>query len=221
MTELVIFTAGRDDAFADYQRSVVRGISLETLAEYFDETVLTRLTDAHSERAPVWCTQLDQYWQRLSAGDEAIFYHNKRFVGRATVLAKATSLPLAEDLWRAPGTTWKETDPWKYIVFFDDFREISIPVAEFNAVFGYKQGFIPKGVMCVKEETIRAIDSLYGDANAALDALEAGTATQEVPVESRRPKRAKRKKQTGENSEKAKSLQEMYRRMLEQQSAQE
>ena len=214
MTELIIFTAGRDDAYADYRRSVVQGESYETLADHLEEPLLTKLHEVHSERVPLWCTQQDQYWRRIQEGDVAVFYHDKHLVGRATVLAKSIDLSLAKHLWRAPGTTWSNADPWKYLLF-EDFREMDVPIEEFNRVFGYKQAFVPRGVMCVKEETVSALNQLYGDVTAALNALVAETATEGVPVQPDGSKAGRKRSPVKGNPDKGKALQEMYRKMID------
>jgi hypothetical protein len=210
MTELIVFTGGRPDAYDDYRQSVVRGESYETLAGYLDDDLLATLRAVHPERVPLWCTQREHYWRRLAPGDQAVFYHDERLVGRATVLATAVSLPLAERLWRAPETTWSDADPWQYLVFFEDFRAVDVPLEAFNALLDYEPHYVPHGVGCVSAERIVTLERRYGSVSAALDALVAG---EDDPRRVTRERPRHRREHVG-NPEKAKDLQAMVREMF-------
>jgi hypothetical protein len=62
-------------------------------------------------------------------------------------LFKTISAELAEDLW---GTD-EEGQTWQYLYFLDRIQRHALPYAEFNQAAGYKQGFIPRGAIVLKE----------------------------------------------------------------------
>ena len=214
MTGVILFTAGRRDAYQDYQEAVARGISYEALEEYLADSLLTKLRSVHSGRVPFWGTQREVYWDKTRPGDEVLFYHGGEFVGRATVLAKAVNLPLAKDLWRALGTTRDDADPWKYILFFENVEPVSIPIEPFNTLFGYKPNFIPEGVMRIHDDRVAAVSRTYGGLSPALDKLASNIdLSEEVLPDHSQGTRRRRPKTIG-NPEKGKALQEMYRQMI-------
>ena len=63
MTGIIIFTAGREDAYRDYQRSVKSGHTFDELEPHLSEGVLELLTETYEgDTAHGWSTSIQSKW---------------------------------------------------------------------------------------------------------------------------------------------------------------
>lgn len=169
MTGIVIFTAGREDAYQDYLRSVQDGYERAELDEFLPEDFTARASD--DEPVRVWGTSVANKWQRVSQGDIVLVYREGGFIAQARVLSKRDDLELAEHLYDLEGNPWDLDNPWQYLTFFTDFEEIDIDVEPFNDLVGYEPGYRPQGFTRVADERIERVAEAYESVETAVNEL--------------------------------------------------
>ncbi|WP_254280769.1 restriction endonuclease [Haloarcula marina] len=169
MTGIVIFTAGREDAYQDYLRSVKDGYEREELDEFLPEDFTARASD--DEPIRVWGTSVANKWQRVSQGDIVLVYREGGFIAQARVLSKRDDLELAEHLYDLEGNPWDLDNPWQYLTFFTDFEEIDIDVEPFNDLVGYEPGYRPQGFIRVADDRIERVASEHESVETAVNEL--------------------------------------------------
>lgn len=99
-------------------------------------------------------------WQQIEAGDVAVFVGGGQVFASGLIAAKTVNVELAEDLW---GTD-DAGQTWQYLYFLDRVKQHAVPYAEFNQAAGYKQGFIPRGAIVLKEEpSVRVLRAIRPD----------------------------------------------------------
>ncbi|ELY87692.1 restriction endonuclease [Natrialba hulunbeirensis JCM 10989] len=185
MKGLVIFTAGREDAYQDYVHSVRDGVPIEEVEEYLSEEQRQTLTeDDNDETIRLWGTTVDHQWQKIEQGDIVLVYRDGEFIARARVVSIEENLPLAEHLWKYEENPWDDDNPWRFLVYVDQFEEINVSLEEFNALVGYEDNYIPQGFMRVADRRIRSILEDYDSLeNAIADLTGTGERVHEIDDE--------------------------------------
>ncbi len=178
MTGIVIFPASRQDAYADYKRSLKRGHPLEDLQPYLSDEELEDL-DATSEdgRAHLWGSSVAGKWQNVESGDIGFVYRKGEFVSRGRVLLLSENHELAEYLWKdgVDHDRWDADKPWKYLTFLTDLEEIEVDIEEFNDLVGYDETYRPQGFTRVSDSRLARLRDEYESVETALAELtEAG-----------------------------------------------
>lgn len=185
MTGIVIFTAGRSDAFDDYKKTVRNGVPLTDIRPFLSTEDIDLLEDRYTDgQAQVWGTQIHSQWQKVEQGDIALIYRQHELIARATVVLSTENLDLADQLWRSGSEhdSWDAEKPWKYLVFVDQVEEIEVDIEEFNALVGYDSGYWPQGFMRVADHRLDRIERDAGSVENALAEL-TGTGKRIHPVE--------------------------------------
>lgn len=185
MTGIIIFTAGREDAFEDYQRSVRQGHSLDELGPFLSEDDLTTLRETYEDgTAHFWGTSVESKWQKVASGDIALIYRRGEYIAQARVVHMTTNLELADEIWNTEGNPWDESNPWKYLTFVTDIEEVSLDAEEFNELVGYDSSYRPQGFTRVADFRINEIgDNNESVETAIADLTGAGVRVHEVEDE--------------------------------------
>lgn len=169
MTGIVIITAGREDAYKGYRRSVKDGYEPGDLGGHLPDEFTARA----SEDVPIrlWGTSVADKWQNVTQGDIVLVYRDGRFIAQARVLSTRDDLQLAEHLYDREGSTWDEYDPWRYITFLTDFKEIDVDVEPFNELVGYDTSYRPQGFTRVANSRLERLEAEYGSVETAITEL--------------------------------------------------
>lgn len=159
MTGILIFTAGRDDAFEDYQKSVKNGHQFDEIKDYLPEEESATLREKYEgETAHFWGTSVETKWNKVESGDIVLIYRNGQYIAQARVVHTTSNLELAEAVWNVEGNPWDESNPWKYLTFVTDVEEINIDAEEFNELVDYEPSYRPQGFTRVADHRIRELE---------------------------------------------------------------
>ena len=169
MVGIVIITAGREDAYQDYVRSVKNGYEPADLATHLPEDFTARASEAEPIR--VWGTSVDDKWRKISQGDIALVYRDGGFIAQARVLSTRNDFDLAEHLYDLEGNPWDLENPWQYLTFFTDFEEINVDIEAFNELVDYDDSYRPQGFTRVADHRIERLEAEYESVETALSTL--------------------------------------------------
>jgi hypothetical protein len=97
-------------------------------------------------------------WQRIQAGDIALFASESRIVASASVSHKTHSPQLAQELWDVD----EDGDTWEYLYFLDELRPQQISVGVFNAAAGYAPNNRIQGFNVLNEQRSATILAAFG-----------------------------------------------------------
>lgn len=160
MTQVILQPCGSKDSRQHYEDTIDRPVELSLIEEFLDGSIVEALHSANSERkVATWGVtagksgQQVKKWERLDAGDIALFSRDGRIVSSATVILKAHSKELAERLWGHD----KSGQTWEYIYFLGEISALAISYADFNAVAGYAENFVIQGFNVLNPERSLAI----------------------------------------------------------------
>lgn len=174
MVGIVIFTAGRQDAYEDYQTSVKQGHDIEEVAPYLSEDDVEELrVTSDDNKVHLWGSSVPGKWQNVETGDVALVYHDGKFVSRGQVLLLRENEDLAEHLWRkgADHDRWDPDNPWKYLTFLTDVEETEVDVEDFNDLVGYDSTYRPQGFTRVADKRLSRLTEKYDSVETALAEL--------------------------------------------------
>lgn len=174
MTGIVIFTAGREDAYQDYKRSVDRGHEFEEIESYLSEEDLEELRITSEDgRVHLWGSSVPGKWNNVDPGDEALIYHDGEFIARGQVVLLQENRDLAEHLWKegVDHHRWNPDNPWKYLTFLTDIEEITVDIEEFNDLVGYDPTYRPQGFTRVADSRLSRLTEEYDSVETALAEL--------------------------------------------------
>jgi len=174
MPGIVIFTAGRQDAFEDYERSVKEGHDLDEIVSYLSDDEARELQATSEDgRAHLWGSSVAGKWQNVESGDIALVYHDGGFVARGRVLLLTENYDLAEYLWNESVShgRWDPENPWKYLTFLTDIEEIDVDVEAFNELVGYDATYRPQGFTRVADRRLSDVRDEYDSVETALAEL--------------------------------------------------
>jgi hypothetical protein len=191
MTGIVIFTAGRQDAYEDYQRSVKEGHRLAEIKPYLPEKALEELEVASDDdHVHLWGTSVADKWQNVDPGDIALVYHDGQFVARGQVLFLNQNHSLATHLWKesVDHDRWDPENPWEYLTFLTEVEEIDVDIEDFNRLVGYDNTYRPQGFTRVADKRISELTDEYDSVETALaDLTDAGKKIHKVDIEDNGP----------------------------------
>lgn len=174
MPGIVIFTAGRQDAYEDYKRSVDDGHPIEELEPYLSPEDCEELrVTSEDGNAHLWGSSVPDKWQNVEPGDIALIYHDGEFVARGQVTLLRENYELAEHLWKdtVDHDRWDPDNPWKYLTFLSDIEEISVDVEAFNELVGYDETYRPQGFTRVADHRLDQLQKEYDSVETALAEL--------------------------------------------------
>lgn len=89
------------------------------------------------EKFFIWGCQpsMEGRWQKMALGDYVMFYTRGKFVSVGELQFKKKSEGLARNLWPVSKSTQK---PWSCVFFVKNLTTISLPIADFSELTGYK-----------------------------------------------------------------------------------
>jgi hypothetical protein len=174
MAGIVIFTAGRQDAYEDYKKSVKQGHELEEVAPFLsdDDSEELKVT-SEDNRVHLWGSSVPDKWQNVEPGDVALVYHDGKFVSRGQVLFLRENYELAEHLWKdgVDHDRWNPDNPWKYLTFLTEVEETDVDVEAFNKLVGYDSTYRPQGFTRVADNRLSRLTQEYDSVETALAEL--------------------------------------------------
>jgi hypothetical protein len=187
MTGVVVFTAGREDAYEDYKRSVRDGHPINDYDQYLGERTAERLLDAYPDGiAHVWGTSVENTWNYVEPGDIALVYRDGGFIARADVLSTEQNYDFAEEIFNFEGNPWDPENPWEYLVYLTDIEEIEVSLQEFNALFDYQDDYYPQGFTRVADFRIDNVAEQHESVETALaDLTDTGRRVHKVDEQDR------------------------------------
>ena len=174
MSGIVIFTAGRQDAYKDYEKSVKRGHDLDEVAPFLsDEDIEELEVTSEENRVHLWGSSVSGKWQNVEAGDVALVYHDGQFVSRGKVLLLRENYDLAKSLWRdgVDHDRWDPDNPWKYLTFLTEVEETDVDIEAFNNLVGYDETYRPQGFTRVADNRLSSLTQEYDSVETALAEL--------------------------------------------------
>lgn len=174
MAGIVIFTAGRQDAYEDYEKSVKQGHELDEVAPFLsDEDIEELEATSEDNRVHLWGSSVPGKWQNVEVGDVALVYHDGRFVSRGRVILLRENYELAERLWNdgVNHNRWDPDNPWKYLTFLTEVEETDVDVEAFNELVGYDETYRPQGFTRVADNRLSRLTEEYDSVETALAEL--------------------------------------------------
>jgi KAP family P-loop domain len=150
----LIQPAGGQAARRHFANTIERPVPLEDLRQSLSANDVAELERIYpEEQVPTWGITPGKgdvnvsTWQQVEPGDVSLFVGGGQVFASGLITFKTTSVELAEALW---GTD-EEGQTWQYLYFLDRIQRHAMSYAEFNQAAGYKQGFIPRGAIVLKE----------------------------------------------------------------------
>jgi MoxR-like ATPase len=147
-----------DDAFSNFERTVIEGLSVDEVGEYSDQ-------DFDSEPVRMWGTTVSGSWKRIEPGDFLIFYRTGEYKHAAEVIGTERN----EDLGRAVWPNY-EGDPWNCLIYLKEPVEINVSSAPLHNLAGYNvthtQNFAPlndMGLGAIRANYGSVENFVYGD----------------------------------------------------------
>lgn len=172
VTGILIFTAGREDAFEDYKRSVREGHSIDEIAGYLSAEERDRIASLYEgDVVHLWGTSAESRWNPVQRGDIALVYRDDGYIARADVVYTTENLELARALWDTGDNPWDDENPWKYLTFVADVEEVDVDAEEFNNLVGYETGYRPQGFTRVADRRIERLQSEWESVETAVAEL--------------------------------------------------
>ncbi len=172
MTGILIFTAGREDAFEDYKQSVRDGHRISELEPHLPEQELETIADYYEDDiAHLWGTSAEAKWRKVEQGDVALIYRDGSYIARATVVHCTENIQMARELWDTERNPWDETNPWKYLTFVTDVEAIDVDAEAFNNLVGYDQTYRPQGFTRVADHRVEQLKEERESVETALAEL--------------------------------------------------
>lgn len=171
MTGIVIITASQEEAYRDYKRTVEDGVEADEIADFLEQDVLALLADDDQEGVRIWGTTVESKWQRVEPNDIVLIYRDGKFVSQARVVHTEENLELAEHLWKRDDHSWDEENPWRFLVFLDQFVEVDVSIEAFNSLIGYKEDYIPQGFTRVADSRVENLVEEFDSVENAITEL--------------------------------------------------
>lgn len=171
MTGIVIFTAGREDAYQDFLDSVKEGYEPERIREYLPAEFSAPVEDGDTGRVRLWGTSVEHTWRQVDAGDIVFVYRNGAYIAQAKVLSTHQNRELAEHLYNREGNPWDPANPWEYLAFVTDVEEIDIDAETFNDLVDYEPTYRPQGFTRVADDRIERLTDEYDSVESAVNDL--------------------------------------------------
>lgn len=150
----VVFSApiGNSAAQENFQRTVMDGVSPETVEE---------MTDGVIDDAPVrlWGTKetVRGKWEGVSPGDFLIFYRDGTYEYAAEVIRTEENEPLGREVW----PNFEEGSPWLCVMYLKEPVELGVDSATVLDLAGYDRSY-PMGFSPLNDMGVGGIRGRYG-----------------------------------------------------------
>lgn len=166
--KLLLQPCGDSDAREHYVDTIQNPVPLTQILPHLRPEERAEVASAFPNAVAVWGVTPGKNninatkWQKISVGDAAMLYRDRKFFFRGTVAYKTHSPALARELWaaRADGATWE------YVFFLTDLEAVDIRIEWFNALAGYKDNFIVQGFNVLpaelSERILNGLDLSHG-----------------------------------------------------------
>lgn len=171
VTGIVIFTAGREDAYQDFLESVKEGFEPDRIDEHLPADFSAPVEDGDTGRIRLWGTSAEHKWRQVEAGDIVLIYRDGAYIAQAKVLSLHQNQELAQDLYDREGNPWDPESPWEYLVFVTDVEDIDIEVERFNNLVDYEPTYRPQGFTRVADDRIERLEAEYDSVETAVNDL--------------------------------------------------
>lgn len=152
MQNLIIQPASDSNAWQHYKSTVLTPVPLDRMRPYLDASTAEQLASLYSDgNVPVWGftpganNSNAAKWNRIKAGDVALFLRKKFAFASGTVTLKLHNPELASELWGHDG----KGRTWEYIYFLDGVEGRQISYEQLNKLLGYglKNNFMQSMVL--------------------------------------------------------------------------
>ena len=150
-----------DVAKKQLQITIYKKEKLDNLKEYITVEQYNELSKLYpNKELNMWGVTLkkENVWKQMKIGDLVLFYGNRKFFVKGSILYKIHNIKLAKNIW---GTDSKELC-WEYIFFLDNAQNINISLEEFNSITGYNFKHV-QGAMKVQRNNTEKILEKYKD----------------------------------------------------------
>jgi hypothetical protein len=171
VTGIVIFTAGREDAYQDYLESVKDGYELEQITKYLPSEFSNPIEDGDTGKARLWGTSVGNMWRQVGSGDIVLIYRDGGYIAQAKVLSTHQNRELAKHLYDRENNPWDPENPWEYLAFVTDVEEIDIDAEEFNELVNYEPNYRPQGFTRVADDRTQQLETEYDSVETAVNDL--------------------------------------------------
>lgn len=105
----------------------------------------------------------------VQAGDEILFYRNRKYIGVATLVFSTVNPKLARYSWGER----KDRATWELVYFVKDVQRISVESKVINKAFGYKENAPVMGFSMVSEEIASQFVKAHGSVAKFIGSLKA------------------------------------------------
>jgi hypothetical protein len=174
MKKIFLAPRSNETAYKNYISSM-QGRPREEVVPHLSSEDARKL--GSDERFFIWGCQpsLKSRWDKLELGDYVMFYARGKFISVGELIFKTVNEKLAQSLWPINKDT---NEPWSCLFFVDNIKEISVSLADFNEMTGYRlnqvQGFMH--VTGAMEQIIKR----YGDTDNFIQSLQSGFVKEEI-----------------------------------------
>jgi hypothetical protein len=160
MAAIVLQPASGKGARSHYVHTIDSPVSLERIRKFLGEQDFEGLKGACSEsHVPTWEVtpgedgRNQKLWERIQAGDVALFSRDGRVISSGEIIFRVRCRPLAKDLWGVD----EDGDTWEFMYFLRKMHGLNIPYAEFNKAADYKPNNVIQGFQILNDEKIEAV----------------------------------------------------------------
>lgn len=152
-----------------FEDTILKGVTLERIKAHLKQDDLETLKG--KELLRVWGNTPGSTAQRggfmaMELGDVILFYRNMKFIYAGKVAYKTDNIDLAKTLW----PDFEEGNPWRFIYFLDEPREIDIPLSLIRDFSEYKPGYIVQRFQSMNSKAMKKIIQNYASIDNFLKA---------------------------------------------------
>jgi hypothetical protein len=162
MPKLILQPCGRGAAADHYAHTVEMQVSLTRLKPFLTGTQFEELGSMSPDgKVATWgVTPGDSSvnrtkWERIEAGDIALFASEGRIFSAGTVITKLRNARLARELWGED----EQGRIWEFMYFLRDIRQLDISYKAFNAAADYKSNNVIQAFSVLPEDKSASIIS--------------------------------------------------------------
>jgi hypothetical protein len=173
---------GNHEAVVHYEDTIKNKVLPDRIFKFVDSDLRYRLNDFFGGRLiPVWGSRDTENnratFDRMKQGDDILIVEGKSIKLLGKIAAKTVNPNLSNELWKnlRGGTT----QGWDLIYFIANPIEIDLPFSEFNSLFDYKPGYVPRGFSAVAETKLKDFYGKYDDLYSILQRIKSGMAVEE------------------------------------------
>lgn len=149
--------------YPNFGRTVADPVDLEA----FDPAVEVRREFPDGGPVRIWGSRKSggnhREYERLSAGDRLLFYHEGAYVAAGRVGRKFDSPWVSRTFWGYA--------PRQLLYSVEDYREVDALPERVNEALGFEEGFVPEGHHGVDDDQAAAVRETYGSLHDFVDAL--------------------------------------------------